>query len=158
MHSTENPIRIYGLSVGEHTVTVVLGDGMHTRIVEDAEETFTVDVKGPSVQATAPATVSAGEDVTVEITSEGVEIVAADGDTSGDTGHFHLLIDPEETPKAGEVIPEAEEGKIIHTTEGSVTLSGLESGEHTIWVVLGDGVHAAFDPPVMAKLTVTVQG
>jgi hypothetical protein len=39
----------------------------------------------------------------------------------------------------------------------SATVSGLEKGEHTIWVVLGDGTHKAFDPPVIDKLTVTVE-
>ena len=41
--------------------------------------------------------------------------------------------------------------------ESSTTITGLTAGEHIIWVVLGDGTHKAFDPPVMDKLTVVVQ-
>ncbi len=157
VHSADNPIKLWGLDPGSHEFTVVLGDGNHTRIDEDAEDSVTVDVEGPSVNGTAPATIDEGDDLTVELEAEGVEIVKADGDTSGDTGHFHVLVDPADAPVAGETIPAPEENKIIHTTESEVTIAGLEKGEHILWVVLGDGTHKAFDPAVMDKLTVTVE-
>lgn len=156
VHTTDNPIVLYGLSVGEHTVTVVVGDGTHTRFGEDLEEQVTFEVEGPSVDATAEPTVGSREDVTIELAAEGVEIVAADGERTEETGHFHVLVDPESPPEGGDLIPEAVANKVVHTTEDSVTLSDLADGEHTIWVVLGDGQHYAFDPPVMDKLTVTV--
>ncbi len=156
VHSADNPIKLYGLSPGEHEFTVVLGDGTHTRIEEGIEDSVTADVEGPSVDGTAPATIESGEDLTVELEGEGVEIQAADGDTSGDSGHFHVLVDPEEAPEAGELIPAAEEGKIYHTAESEVTVEGLEDGEHVIWVVLGDGTHTAFEPAVMDRMTVAV--
>jgi hypothetical protein len=156
VHTTDNPIKVYGLSVGEHTLTVVIGDGTHKRFGEDLEQTATVDVKGPSVDGTAPATLDEGADLTVELKSEGVEIVKADGKRNDKTGHFHILVDPQTAPEGGDAIPAAVENKIIHTADDSATVSGLAKGEHTIWVVLGDGQHYAFDPPVMDKLTVTV--
>lgn len=156
VHTAENPIKLYGLSVGDHTLTIVVGNGAHTRFGEDLEEQVTVDVKGPSVDATAPATIDEGEDLEIALKSEGVEIVAADGERSEESGHFHVLVDPESPPEAGEVIPAPEENKIIHTTEGEATVADLDEGEHTLWVVLGDGQHYAFDPPVMDRLTVTV--
>jgi hypothetical protein len=156
VHSADNPIKIYGLSRGEHELTVVLGDGVHTRIEEDVEDSVTVDVEGPSVNGSAPGTIESGDDLTVELEAEGVEIKAADGDTSGDSGHFHVIVDPEDPPAAGETIPAPEEGKIFHTTEPEVSVEGLDDGEHVIWVVLGDGTHKAFDPAVMDRLTVTV--
>jgi hypothetical protein len=157
VHTADNPIKVYGLSVGEHTLTVVVGDGTHKRFGEDLEESVTVDVKGPSVDGTAPATIKEGDDLTVALKGQGVEIVKADGERSSKSGHFHVLVDPAQPPQAGEVIPAPEENKVIHTTEAAVTLAGLAKGEHIIWVVLGDGQHYAFDPPVMDKLTVTVQ-
>ncbi len=156
VHSVDNPIMLYGLSVGEHEITVVAGDGTHTRIGEGIEDSVTIDVEGPSIDGTAPATLDEGEDLEVEITSEGVDVVAADGDDSGDSGHYHVLVDPEEPPAAGETIAAPKEGEIYHSAEDAVTVEGLETGEHTIWVVLGDGLHNAFDPAVMDKLTVTV--
>ncbi len=157
VHTADNPIKLYGLSVGEHSATVVLGDGAHTRFGEDLEEQVTFEVKGPSVDGTAPATIGEGEELKIALKSEGVEIVKAAGERSKESGHFHVLVDPDSPPEAGAVIPVPEENKIIHTTEGEATVAGLAKGEHTLWVVLGDGQHYAFDPPVMDKLTVTVE-
>jgi hypothetical protein len=167
VHSAENPVKLYGLSPGSHEFTVVLGDGTHTRIEEEIEDSVTIDVEGPSVDGTAPATIEEGEDLTVELEAEGVEIKAADGDDSGDSGHFHVIVDPEEAPKAGDPIPapvagneesvqELAEQGIFHTTNSEQVIEGLEAGDHVIWVVLGDGTHTAFDPAVMDRLTVTV--
>ena len=157
VHSAENPIKIYGLSEGEHTLTIVIGDGTHKRIDENLEEEVTVDVKGPSVDGSAPATIKEGDDLTVGLKWEGVEIVKADGKRSKDTGHLHVIVDPKTTPEGGDAIGAPVENKVIHTTENEVVVSGLTKGEHTLWVVLGDGQHYAFDPPVMDKLTVTVE-
>jgi hypothetical protein len=156
VHSADNPVKLYGLAIGEHEITLVVGNGAHERIGESIEDSVTVEVEGPSVDATAPATIEEGDDLEVSIEADGVDIKAADGDDSGDSGHFHVLVDPETAPEAGAVVPEAEEGKIFHTAEESVTVEGLENGEHTIWVVLGDGTHTAFEPAVMDKLTVVV--
>ena len=156
IHSAENPIKLWGMAVGEHTIHVVLGNGAHTRIEQDIDLTFEVDVEGPSVDGTAPATLDEGETLEIELASEGVEIRTADGDRSGESGHYHVLVDPESPPEPKDVIPEASENEIVHTTEDSVEIEGLAKGAHTIWVVLGDGTHTAFDPVVMDKLTVTV--
>jgi len=157
VHTAENPITLYGLSVGEHEATIVIGNGAHERIGEDLEEQVTFEVEGPSVDGTAPATIQEGDDVTIELEADGVELVAADGERSDESGHFHVLVDPEDPPEAGDVIAAPKENEIIHTIEGETTISGLEEGAHTLWVVLGDGQHYAFDPPVMDKLTVTVE-
>ena len=154
VHSADNPIKVWGLEPGEHEFTVVVGDGAHTRIHEELEDSVTVEVEGPSVQATPTVD---GEDVTLELAAEDVEIVAADGSASTDSGHFHILVDPATPPEAGKIVPEAEEGKIYHTAEDSLAIEGLEKGEHIIWVVLGNGLHRAYDPPVMDKLTVTIE-
>jgi len=153
VHSADNPIKVWGLDPGRHTFTVVIGDGTHKRIRGDLKDSVTVDVKGPSVHGTPSIS---GSDVTIALASAGVEIKKADGDTSGKSGHFHLLVDPAIPPKAGDVIPPAEPNKVVHTFGSSATITGLAAGEHVIWVVLGDGTHKAFDPPVMDKLTVTV--
>lgn len=156
VHSADNPIKIWGLEPGQHEFTVVVGDGTHKRIKGDLEDSVIVDVKGPSVWGKAPATIDEGDDLEVELMNSGVEIVKPDGDRSGDSGHFHVIVDPVTPLKGGEVIPAPEEGKVYHTTEASATVTGLKKGEHTLWIVLGDGTHTTFDPPVMDKLTVTV--
>lgn len=154
VHSADNPVKVWGLEPGSHEFTVVLGDGTHKRIHGDLEDTTTVDVEGPSVQGTPTVD---GDEVTVELEAEGVEIVAADGESSKESGHFHVLVDPASPPEAGKIIPSANDETIFHSAEESVTVPDLEKGDHIIWVVLGDGTHRAFDPPVMDKLTVTIE-
>ena len=154
IHTTDDPLRVAGLKVGNHTLTAVIGDGTHTRL-GDAEDKVTVYVEGPSVDASAPATVPAGQAISVEATVEGVQLVKADGDTSGKTGHLHVFVDKDPTPP-GQTVP-AGDPAIIHSPTSPVSVPALPPGPHTIWVVVGDGAHNALNPPVMDKVTVTVQ-
>jgi hypothetical protein len=155
IHTSDNPVTVAGLSPGKHKLTVAVGDGAHRSISHSPAE-LEVTVLGPSVEATAPASVPAGQPVTIQLKATGVTIVAANGDTSGKTGHFHLFVDrPPVAP--GALIPTGDPA-IIHTTETSVQLKDLAAGDHVVWVVLGDGVHRAFDPPVRAKVMISVTG
>lgn len=153
VHAASSPIKLYGLAVGKHRLTVVLGDGAHQRIQPDVEETVEVEVLGPSLQATATPPAKPGDPTLVSVKVEGFRVVPADGDNSGATGHLHVFVDREPTP-VGQSIPK--EPGIIHTTETSISVPGLAPGEHTLWVVAADGNHVRFDPPVMAKLTITL--
>ncbi|HVE92331.1 MAG TPA: DUF4399 domain-containing protein [Actinomycetota bacterium] len=150
VHSAENPLTLYGLSEGSHEVTVVLGDGTHKRIHEGVEETFNFDVEGPTVKATVEGT-------TVKLASDGVDIKAPDGDASGKTGHYILLIDPAAAPKPGVAIPTTDKSKFIHTTESSVPLTGLTPGDHIVYAVVANGAHAPLTPLVADRVTVTVK-
>jgi hypothetical protein len=156
VHSTENPITIYGLGVGRHSLTVALGDGTHTRFGDGLEARVVFDVDGPSVKGRAPANIKEGQPLTVKLAAEGVQIKQADARRSKTSGHFHVLIDPEQPPMEGDAIP-TRSTKTVHTAENEVRISHLERGEHTLWIVLGDGQHYVFDPAVMDKLTVTVE-
>ena len=84
---------------------------------------------------------------------EGVTLAKADGDTSGKTGHLHVFVDRDPTA-AGQPIPK--EAGVIHTTDTTISVPDLAPGEHTLWVVLGDGNHFPFAPAVLDKVTVTV--
>lgn len=152
VHSTDDPLKVTGLNAGKHTLTVVLGNGVHQRI-GTAEDSVEVTVEGPTVDATAPATATAGQPISVEAVVEGVQLVKADGDTSGKTGHLHAFIDKE--PVAGQAIP-LDDPLIIHSATSPISLPALNGGAHTIWIVVGNGNHVAFDPLVADKLTVTV--
>ena len=154
IHTTDDPLQVTGLTVGEHTLTVVLGDGTHARL-GDAEDSVTVTVEGPSADATAPATLAAGQPLAIDVAVEGIDLVAANGDTSGRTGHLHAFVDRDPARYAGQPIP-AGDPAIIHSATSPITVTGLTPGEHTIWVVVGNGAHIALDPAVMDKLTVTV--
>lgn len=176
VHTAEMPIELYGQKVGAHTYHIVLGDGVHRRL-PGAQQTVTVDVKGPSVWGTAPATITKGEALTIQLHSQGFELVSPSGSSmpsespsassmAGESaspmasameqGHYHILVDPSVPPKAGAELPAPEPNKVIHTGASSVTINDLGAGEHTIWIVAGSMSHVAFSPAVMDKLTVTV--
>jgi hypothetical protein len=152
VHSADDPVVLTGLTQGRHEFHVVLGDGTHKRI-GSAEATVETTVRGPSVDASVPASIAADQPFDVDVAVEGVELVKADGDTSGKTGHLHLFIDKE--PDLDAPIPVGDPA-IIHSATAPIAVTGLASGEHTLWVVLGNGAHVPFDPPVMEKLTITV--
>lgn len=153
IHTPDTTVVVPGLTAGYHTIAVVIGDGAHRRMGSSEAET-SVLMSGPSVTATAASTVPAGDPVQIQLKASGVDIVKANGDGSGNTGHFHLFVD-RLAVKPGEVIPK--DPDIIHTAASKVDVPGLAPGVHTIWVVLGDGNHRAFDPAVEARVVVTVE-
>jgi hypothetical protein len=153
VHSADNPIVVPGLTMGDHTLTVVLGDGAHTRIT-NSKATIRVHVHGPTVVASAPATLAFGQPLSITAEVEGIQLVKADGDTSGKTGHLHAFVDV--APVApGEVVPSGNP-QIIHAAASPIVVTGLARGEHTIWIVLGDGAHTALPKSARAKVVVTV--
>lgn len=109
----------------------------------------------PSISIESPAdgaTVSASE-VKLKVATTGVTIVAADGDTSGSTAHFHVFIDREPVAE-GETIPK-EEG-IIHSTDNPIPVPGLSPGKHTLTVVYGDGNHTRIHGDAADSVELTV--
>lgn len=169
VHSTENPLRLYGLPVGAHRVTIVFGDGTHTRIAEEAQAVVAFRVSGPSVQARAPAVVKAASTDRMDVTTQGLNVVAP-GSTGGHAGHgtstmatgdrdvhLHYLIDPDSAPTGGMRIPNPAPGRVVHSGETALELGALPPGKHTVWVVAGTLTHEALDPLVADRVDVTVE-
>jgi len=153
IHTAVAPITLTGLAPGQHQLFVVLGDGTHHRLGRSMVHT-SVHVKGPSVRVSGPATATVGQGFQIKVKVWSVKLVAANGDTSGATGHLHVFIDRMPTP-ADEPIPNT--SGVIHTPKTTIDIPPFTTpGEHTLWVVLGDGNHVPFAPPVMDKLTVVV--
>lgn len=158
IHSADDPIMVTGLPVGEHNLKVVLGDGTHKRI-GTMEAAVKVNVQGPSVRATAPTELVADQEGMLEITVQGVRLVPAAEDQGppGETGHLHILIDPDEPPQAnGQPIPSEDPNRIIHTTATVYKLKGLGAGDHTLWIVLGDKAHVPFSPLVAHRINIRI--
>jgi uncharacterized protein DUF4399 len=80
-------------------------------------------------------------------------LASAMTDTCGKTGHLHLFVDRPASP-ADQPIPVAAD--VIHTTATTIEVPGLAPGEHTVTVVVGDGLHVPLSPPVEAKVSFTV--
>lgn len=96
------------------------------------------------------------DSVTVSWTSEGVEIRAADGQHEEGVGHYHLFVLPEPNAQLRLEPGRPIGGEAIHTTATSYTLEKLQEGSYTLYLVLADGAHVPFDPPVVAVLHFTV--
>lgn len=148
IEASESPVEITGLLPGPHEVVVVLADGRSRRIGENAARAE-MEVRGPSVQASAAPSTEPDQPVVVSIEVEGVQVAQPAGDTSGATGHFALFVDREPTA-AGEPVPE--ERGILHTADQVVAVPDLGSGEHFVWVVLLKGDKTPFDPLVADKV------
>ena len=80
------------------------------------------------------------------------------GDNFANSGHHHLLIDTDEPLDPGEPIPQ--DRKHLHYGAGETeALIELPPGKNTLQLVLSDGKHFNFDPPVVSKkITITVGG
>lgn len=86
---------------------------------------------------------------------EGMDVAPA-GTDAPHAGHHHILIDAE-MPDLGLPIPASD--SYVHFGDGrSETELTLETGEHTLQMLLGDHHHIPHDPPVMSeKIMVFVQ-
>ena len=156
IHSSAKVIRVTGLTVGEHTLTVVLGDGAHKRI-GSAEAKTTVNVEGPSVDAIAPPKITADEPFSLEVKTEGVQLTRPDGDKSKRTGHLHVYVDKRPSKDDLDKPIPTGDPMIIHSPTSPVPIPALAAGQHTLWVVLGDGAHVPFKPLVADQLIIRVE-
>lgn len=93
--------------------------------------------------------------VLVEFGIEGMSVAKA-GEDQPDSGHHHLLIDVD-LPDLGLPIPAGPNH--IHFGDGSTSTEiTLESGTHSLRMLLGDYRHIPHDPPIASDpITVTVE-
>jgi len=81
--------------------------------------------------------------------------VAPAGTDRKHTGHHHLLVDGEKLPAMDK--PMGKGVKHFGGGQTETTLT-LESGEHTLQLILGDKMHQPHNPPVVSeKITITVK-
>ena len=98
--------------------------------------TTTEVMTGAAVSIASPAdgAVIKGNVVTLNLKVTGLDIVAADGDTSGESGHLHVFVD-QEPVAVGAAIPKAP--GIIHSVDNPIVVPGLSVGQHTLTVRAG---------------------
>ena len=79
------------------------------------------------------------------------------GDDFPNSGHHHLLIDVKDPLDPNEPIP-ADKNHMHFVAGQTEMLLDLPPGRHTLQLVLGDGKHYPFNPPLVSeKITVTVK-
>jgi hypothetical protein len=79
------------------------------------------------------------------------------GEDFPSSGHHHLLIDVNEPLDVNEPIPQ--DKNHLHFGAGQTEARiELPPGKHTLQLVLGDGKHYPFNPPLVSeKITITVK-
>ncbi|TVQ87305.1 MAG: DUF4399 domain-containing protein [Deltaproteobacteria bacterium] len=76
------------------------------------------------------------------------------GELKAGTGHHHLILDGEPTPKE-KVVPA--DDTHIHYGKGQTEADvELEPGEHTLIMQFADGLHRSYGPDLSAEITITV--
>jgi len=83
--------------------------------------------------------------------------VAPAGVDKANTGHHHLLIDLTELPALDQPVPS--DANHRHFGKGQTEVEvALESGEHTLQLLLGDMGHMPHNPAVVSeKITINVE-
>lgn len=94
--------------------------------------------------------------VTIRFGLTGMGVAPAGSDIDN-TGHHHLLINMDELPDFGLPLPSTDQ--LIHFGGGQTeTTIELESGEHSLQLLLGNYAHIPHDPPLLSeKITITVE-
>ena len=108
---------------------------------QQSESAQTDAVTVPAAEIVAPVTgvTIDGPDVRFQLSVSGISLVPA-GVDSANTGHLHLFINHDLTPE-GSVIPAGDGIVHLGLAQSEYVLEGLESGEYTVIVVLGDYLH-----------------
>jgi len=125
--------------------------------------TETISTERTNTPADAKVSILSPEDgasvtspVTVEFGLEGMEVAKA-GTGEENTGHHHLLVDLDQLPPMDAPLPSTDQ--IIHFGGGQTSIElELESGAHSLQLLLGDSTHVPHKPPLMSeKITITVE-
>lgn len=91
--------------------------------------------------------------VAIKMGAENIEVKPA-GQIEPGSGHHHLLIDTELTPK-GEVV--AADEQHVHFGKGQTeTEIMLSPGEHTLRLQFADGIHRSYGPDLSAEIKIEV--
>lgn len=110
----------------------------------------------PTISISRPAsgTHVAGNVATLHVGATGISLVAADGDRSGNTGHFAVYVDAPPVA-AGDVITPGQ--AVITTASTEIPVAGLQVGRHMLTIVLADGSERRLTS-ASATVQVTIDG
>ncbi len=139
----EHIFTVAGINVGGDVTIELVNVTTKQVIVDDITWTAYAGAAVPTLAINSPAMneVMPSGDVTVNYAISNFN-VAAPG--NGGDGHFHWQLD------GGASTPE-------FTNTGTLALTGLAAGSHTLFMDLRDDSHQSLTPPVEATVTFTVQ-
>jgi hypothetical protein len=128
----------------------------HAAFAEPAHSHWPPDAKVFFVEPKDGAEISGPVKVTMGV--KGIQIAPA-GTETPHTGHHHILIDvdPPKGEKAQEPLPADDNHKHFGKGQTETTLT-LAPGKHTLQLLVGDGNHVPYDPPLASeKIAITVK-
>jgi hypothetical protein len=127
------------------------GQGFELPAIPAGAKVSFVDLKdGSSVEGPV---IDGKVKVLVKMAAENILVKPA-GQIEAGSGHHHLLIDTESTPK-GTVV--GQDPQHLHFGKGQTEAEiELTPGEHTLELQFADGIHRAYGPELSAKIKVTV--
>lgn len=126
----------------------------HNALAADLVSHAPLEAQAYIVEPVDGATVS--KTFTVKFGLSGMDLAPA-GVEQANTGHHHLLIDQPELPELTASLPATEQIRHFGKAQTETELT-LESGKHTLQLVLGNYLHILHDNPVISELiTVTVK-
>jgi hypothetical protein len=103
------------------------------------------------------STVPAGS-VMVTLNYQGPQLVPAAQATKLDDYHVHYFLDVDATPYIGTQVPvPTGNPSIVHSGATSQTFDNVAPGQHTVTVLMTGADHISLNPPVVDKVTFTVQ-
>jgi hypothetical protein len=136
-------------------------DVVRTEVAERTDDNEEGGAEGdqPDIQISSPEdgeTVSG--DVTIEVDVDNFDIVDNLGEPAEEgEGHVHFYLDVAQVPTTPGQPAVTAEGTYHAEAATSYTWEDLEPGEHTLAVQLTNNDHTPLDPPVTARITVTVE-
>jgi len=146
----EGTIEISGLSDGEHTVCV-RGTDILTNQGPSSCSSFTVDITEPETSNTAVAPNPTNIDPTVTATG-------TDTTTNIAAAEFFIDTDPGEGSGTPMTAVDGAFDSLTEEVEGTIEISGLSDGEHTVYVRAQDEAGNWDTTPDSAIFTVDVTG
>jgi plastocyanin len=149
---------------GHHMFSVELVNNDHTPLNPPVVESISVlvipEIGPPGMVILSPRDNSAvqGDSVTISAQVSNFDLVDKLGqDNSAREGHLHYFIDVDAPTGAGQSAVTAA-GTYAATAADSYTWQNVSAGKHTFSVELINNDHTPLNPPVVAKVTVTVAG
>ena len=121
-------------------------------VAEDVADGPDDDDRHLAIVAPSDGATISGDSVELKLEVGGLTVVAADGDTSGKSGHFHVFVD-QDPVAVGAVIPKVP--GVVHSASNPVVVPDLSKGDHRLVVVVGDGAHQRLDFPT-AEVDITL--
>ena len=111
-----------------------------------------------SIEQPLTASTVVGPDVEVRWSAQGLQVAAADGQQVPGVGHFHLILldGADATLDLAPGQPIGRSDRMVHTTETRHTFTGLNPGDYTLYLVVGDGLHVPTEPLISAVAHFTV--